>query len=396
MGGTAEFRWTMAAFAAAALSVALVDCSGGGAAKTAAATVPTPSVVSDVLNLDFNALPAYAARSFPVHYDAQVLRADNTPSGNPITDKGATLGRVLFYDKRLSTTGTISCASCHVQGNGFSDPAQFSSGVEPGVVGTRHAMPLGNARFYTPGSMFWDKRAPTLEAQTTQPIQNPIEMGYDADHGGMGALTAQMAALPYYPALFTLAYGDAGISEDRIQRALAQFVRSMVSTHSRWDDGAARNYDPNLPGKGLGRPNPDFSPSENRGMQLFFGPRDQGGLACAACHVAPTFALAGDAQSNGLDAGETVIFKSPSLKHADGAAHFMHDGRFASFAQVVEHYNSGVQEGPALDRRLRGPDGQPQRLNLSAADKAALVDFLNTLADPALPSDPRFSDPFKK
>ena len=373
-----------------------VGCAGGGA-STSKATVPTPSSVTAALNLDFNALPAYAAQAFPKHYDAQVFQVqDNTPSDNPITDKGATLGRVLFYDKRLSTTGTVACASCHVQADGFADTARFSSGVEPGVLGTRHAMRLGNARFYAPGSMFWDKRAPTLEAQTTQPIQNPIEMGYDAAHGGLPALETRMAGLSYYPALFSFVYGDAAITEDRIQKALSQFVRSLASTHSRWDDGAAKNYDPNLPGKGIGRPNPDFTASENRGMQLFFAPKNLGGLACAACHVPPTFALAGDARSNGLDAGETVIFKAPSLKHGGGPTRFMHDGRFGTFEEVVEHYNSGVQEGPALDRRLRGPDGLPQRLDLSAADKTALADFLRTLGDPALPSDPRFSDPFKK
>ena len=374
-----------------------VGCAGGGASTSSKTAVPTPSSVTAALNLDFNALPAYAAESFPRHYDAQVFQVqDNTPPDNPITDKGATLGRVLFYDKQLSTTGTVACASCHVQADGFSDMAQFSAGVEPGVLGTRHAMRLGNARFYAPGSMFWDKRAPTLEAQTTQPIQNPIEMGYDAAHGGLPALETKMAGLPYYPALFSFVYGDATITDDRIQKALSQFVRSLASTHSRWDDGAAQNYDPSLPGKGIGRPNPTFTASENRGMQLFFAPKNQGGLACAACHVAPSFALAGNAQSNGLDAGETTIFKAPSLKHGAGPMRFMHDGRFGTFEEVVEHYNSGVQDGPALDGRLRGPDGLPQRLNLSDADKTALEEFLRTLADPALPADARFSDPFKK
>jgi cytochrome c peroxidase len=389
-----DIRWTLAACAVSGLGLFLVDCGGG--ASAAPAPIATPAAVASALNLDFNALPAYSAESFPVHYDAQVLAGSNTPASDPITDKGATLGRVLFYDKQLSATGTVACASCHVQADGFADTAQFSAGVEPGVLGTRHAMRLGNARFYAPGSMFWDKRAPTLEAQSTQPIQNPIEMGFDADHGGLPALEAKMAGLPYYPPLFTFVYGDPAITDARIQQALAQFVRSLASTHSRWDDGAAKNYDPSLPGKGLGRPNPAFTASENRGMQLFFAPKNQGGLACAACHEAPTFALAFDARGNGLDPGETTVFKAPSLKHAPGAGRFMHDGRFSTFAEVVDHYDSGVQDGPALDNRLRGPDGQPQRLHLSSADKAALVDFLNTLEDPVLPSDPRFSDPFRK
>ncbi|HEU4951205.1 MAG TPA: cytochrome c peroxidase [Holophagaceae bacterium] len=395
-------RWTtwMRWIGAAALMspLAYVAC-GGGASGTGSqggtATVATPSAVTDVLDLNFNALPAYASEALPVHYDAQVQAGANTPGDDPITDKGATLGRVLFYDKALSTTGTISCATCHVQADGFAATSQFSEGVQAGVFGTRHAMRLGNARFYTPGSMFWDKRAPTLEAQTTQPIQNPIEMGFDADHGGLAALEAKLAARPYYPPLFTLAFGDPAITDDRIARALSQFVRSLVSSHSRWDDGAATTYDPTKPGKGLGLPKPNFTDAENRGQQLFFAPKAQGGAGCAACHVAPTFALNGDSQSNGLDAGETVIFKAPSLKHAPGAGRFMHDGRFATLAEVVAHYDHGVQDGPALDRRLRGPDGQPQRLNLSDADQAALVAFLETLEDPVLPTDSRFSDPFK-
>jgi len=121
-----------------------------------------------------------------------------------------------------------------------------------------------------------------------------------------------------------------------------------------------------------------------------------GATNCAACHVPPTFALVADSGSTGLDAGETRLFKSPSLKNVSLGSAFMHDGRFGSLEEVVEFYNSGVQEGPALDNRLRGSDGQPRRLNLTDADKAALVAFLKTLADPALVVDPRFSDPFRQ
>ncbi len=122
----------------------------------------------------------------------------------------------------------------------------------------------------------------------------------------------------------------------------------------------------------------------------------QGGLACAGCHIPPTFALAANSQSNGLDAGETRIFKSPSLKSVGKSLFFMHDGRFSSLEQVVEHYNSGVKDGTALDNRLRTPAGTPRVLNLSAADKAALVAFLRTLDDTTLASDPRFASPFRQ
>jgi cytochrome c peroxidase len=120
-----------------------------------------------------------------------------------------------------------------------------------------------------------------------------------------------------------------------------------------------------------------------------------GGAGCSACHPPPTFALTANSESNGLEAGETTIFKSPSLKNVAPSVAFMHDGRFATLDQVVEHHNSGVQAGPALDNRLKGPSGAPQRLNLSVADKAALVAFMRTLTDTSLNTDPRFSSPFR-
>lgn len=131
------------------------------------------------LNLDPNALYNYAAPAVPAYYDATVLPDDNTPAGNQINNAMATLGRVLFYDKQLSFNGTIACASCHQQNQGFGDTPRFSTGFTGGQT-TAHAMRLGNLRAYAPGSMFWDKRAASVEAQATQPIQNAVEMGFDA------------------------------------------------------------------------------------------------------------------------------------------------------------------------------------------------------------------------
>lgn len=369
----------------------------GGDANTAQGdSAPANPGVAEYLNLDLQSLPNYANAAFPVHYDAELFRRlDNTPPDNPITDRGATLGRVLFHDKRLSVNDTVSCASCHMQPRGLGDSAKFSLGFEGAVTGA-HSMRLGNARFYAPGTMFWDKRAPTLEFQATQPIQNSVEMGFDAAHGGLPALLAKMRTLPYYPELFTFVFGDAAITEDRIQRVLAQFVRSMASTHSRWDEGAALAYNPAAPNKGLGAPLPNFTPSENRGQQLFFAPPNQGGAGCAGCHEAPSFTLNANARSNGLQVGETTIFKAPSLKNSPATGPYMHDGSQPTLVAVVDHYDHGIEDGPALDPRLRGPNGQPRRLNLGATDKAALVDFLRTLEDPVLNSDSRFANPFKK
>ena len=393
-----------------AMTVLLAACGGGGtdaapasavaaspADTTAAPAAATGSPVAAALpglNIDLANLPNYAAPVLPAYYDASVLADDNTPASNRATNAAATLGRVLFYDRQLSLNNTVSCASCHQQAQGFGDPRRFSLGFAGGAT-TAHAMRLGNVRWYAPGSMFWDKRAASLEAQATQPIQHPVEMGFDAAAGGLPALFARLQALPYYPSLFTAAFGDASVTEDRVQRALAQFQRAMVATNSRWDAGYAANYNPALPADGLGAPSAGFPLQEERGRQLFIQGRGQGGLACAACHVPPTFALAANSRSNGLDAGETTVFKSPSLKSVSRSGAFMHDGRFSSLEQVVEHYNSGVQDGPALDNRLQAGNA-PRRLNLTDADKAALVAFLRTLDDTALPADPNFASPFTK
>jgi cytochrome c peroxidase len=255
-------------------------------------------------------------------------------------------------------------------------------------------MRLANVRYYSPGSMFWDKRAASVELQASQPIQNPIEMGFDSTHGGMAALLPKLQAIGYYQELFTFAYGDAAVTEVRLQDALAQFERSMVSVNSTWDAGFAQVYDPSLPDQGRSLPVPTLDAQQDRGRALFMGGPGVG-VGCAACHQPPSFALAANSLSNGLDAGETTIFKAPSLKNVGVAMAFMHDGRFATLAEVVEHYSSGVQDGPALDARLKRPDGSPRNLNLSANDKAALVAFLMTLTDTALLADPKFATPFK-
>ncbi|MBX3659231.1 MAG: hypothetical protein KF740_12415 [Ramlibacter sp.] len=347
------------------------------------------------VNLDLGNLFNYAAPTLPAYYGGGVANNDNTPANNTANNAVATLGRVLFYDKRLSVNNTVACASCHQQTQGFADSSRFSTGFAGGLT-TAHAMRLGNVRYYAPGTMFWDKRAASVEDQATQPIQHPVEMGFDASNGGLAALLTKMQSLPYYPELFTFAFGDGTLSEQRIQRALAQFQRSMVAVSSRWDDGYAQTFNPAANDNGLNTPIAGFTAQENRGRQLFMGNANQGGLNCAACHAPPTFALTANSRSNGLDAGETTIFKSPSLKNVGMSAAFMHDGRFSSLEQVVEHYNSGVKDGPALDNRLRGGNGAPRVLNLPESDKAALVAFLRTLNDTSLPNDPKFSSPFRQ
>jgi len=393
-------------------AMTLIACGGGGGSDTSTATASAPAVASaataatsssagnlvlsplaaSVLQLDGRQLPDYMPK-LPAHF-AGVEAQDNTPAGAVSSPVMATLGRVLFYDKMLSVNGQVSCASCHQQGEGLGDTARFSTGVD-GRLGGAHAMRLANVRYYQPATMFWDKRAASLEAQSTMPVQNPLEMGFDASHGGIAAAVQQLERQPYYRDLFTAAYGDAAITEPRIQGALALFVRSMVSTNSRWDDGAAQVFDGTLPDKGFGKPFPNFTEQENRGKQLFMASRADGGQNCAGCHAPPTFALT-NSGTNGLDAGDTVRRKSPSLKNVAKSGAFMHDGRFSTLEQVVEHYSSGVQDGPALDGRLKGADGLALKPNLSQADKDALVAFLRTLSDPMLSADARFTDPFRE
>lgn len=363
---------------------AATDTVGNGAVRAA--------LVIDPANL-----PVYAGVGLPAFYTAAVRqREDRTPLSNPITNAGATLGRVLFFDTRLSISQAVSCASCHAVESTFGDSARFSLGFD-GVRRTSvHSMRLVNARFNESARYFWDRRAPTLEAQTTQPVQDGLEMGFDAAHGGIDAALTRLRSSTFYARLFRLAFGDSSISEDRVQRALAQYVRAITSTQSRWDVAYAQIAPPgNLPPNFLA-PLPGFSAEESRGQQLFIQTVNAGGAGCAACHVPPTYSLSAASRSNGLDAGETRVFRSPSLKNVGLSRRHMHDGRFDSLAAVVAFYNADVRAGPALDPRLLNGTGQPRRLNLSAADQAALVAFLRTLSDSSVLSDPRFRDPFRR
>jgi cytochrome c peroxidase len=182
--------------------------------------------------------------SAPANYSKQetpnYITKDNTPAGNRITDLGATLGRVLLYDRRLSHNNTISCSSCHRQERAFGDPAQANVGVA-GTTG-RHSMRLINARLATERRFFWDERATSAEDQATQPIRDHFEMGFSGTDGDpeFSDLVAKLSAIEEYEVLFTGVFGDAAVTEDRVQRALAQFVRSIQSFDREYDIGRAQ------------------------------------------------------------------------------------------------------------------------------------------------------------
>lgn len=317
----------------------------------------------------------------------------NTPANNPITNYGATLGRVLFYDVKLSANNTKACASCHQQGFSFSDPAQFSAGFNGGQT-TRNSMSLLNARYYPNGHFFWDERSASAEAQASRPIVNPVEMGLT-----MPAVVSKLQGINYYPALFQQAFGSPTIDSARIVRALAQFVRSIVSYQTKYDLGRAA-FPPNQNPGAVAFAN--YTAAENQGKQIFFGPGN-----CAACHGTETFTAPGS-RNNGLDlvytdngvgtitgnAGQNGAFKVPSLRGIELSGPYMHDGRFATLEQVVEHYNSQVKPNVNLSPQLRAPNGTPRRLNLTAAQKSALVAFLKTLTDTGIAGDVKFSNPF--
>ncbi len=360
--------------------------------------VAAPARQQDLLSTTAEALKLpgspfnYAAPVLPPSYlTPQITGQDNTPANNAVTDAGATLGRALFYDKRLSTNGTVSCSSCHQQQAGFSDPKKFSVGFNGGLTG-RNSMGLSNARYYPRGRFFWDERAATLEDQVLQPIQNPVEMGMT-----LPTLVTRLSTEPFYTNLFAKAFRTSEVNTNRISLALAQFVRSMVSTQTRYDAGVTNGF-------------ASFTAQENLGRQIFLG--QVGNATCAACHGTDTFTVP-NIFNNGLEfpfvdrgvgaitgrAQDEGLFKTPSLRSIALTAPYMHDGRFATLEEVVEFYNSGVVDNPNLAPQLRNPPGQgapgaPRRLNLTVQQKAALVAFIKTLTDTALATDAKFSDPF--
>ncbi|MCO6493873.1 MAG: c-type cytochrome [Phaeodactylibacter sp.] len=324
-----------------------------------------------------------------------------------INNAKATLGRVLFYDNKLSRNQAVSCASCHHQQLAFSDDKAFSEGFD-GQLTLRNSLALGSvANFkssYEGGGgnnagpptqrqfFFWDERAHSIAEQSSLTIQDDIEMGMD-----LNELAGRLEQVPYYRVLFNKAYNTEAVSPAMITDALQEFLNSIVSTRTRFDDGLA------AAGGDESRDFSSFTAKENQGKALFI-------QHCASCHGANMSVSRESLANNGLDEtytdpGVGAItgnpadigkFKVPFLRNVALTAPYMHDGRFATLDEVVEHYNSGVNKHQNLDHRLRAPDGDsPRRLNLSSDDKAALVAFLETLTDEELVTASRFEDPFR-
>ncbi|MFP9116588.1 cytochrome-c peroxidase [Flavobacterium sp. RNTU_13] len=342
-------------------------------------------------------LPAYFNTNDGGLLPSAVTGIDNTPQDNPITDDGATLGRVLFYDRNLSLNRSTACASCHRPEAAFADSSPFSSGLYGGKT-KRNSISLINSRFYKRGRFFYDERASSLEAQVLMPMLDHTEMDMTAD-----LVLQRVREQDYYADLFVKAFGSGTVSSERIASALSQFIRSIVSFKSKYDEGRAQV-------SRMVDPFPNFSVQENRGKELFLKSYADGGVSCYACHttegfVAPPMGMG----NNGLDAlsvndlgaysfygNESLkgAFKIPTLRNIVHSAPYMHDGRFRTLRQVIEFYNNGVQPHPNLSPLLKGVDGLPRKLNLSENDIQALIAFLYTLNDTSLQSDPRWLDPF--
>ncbi|MCB9316262.1 MAG: c-type cytochrome [Lewinellaceae bacterium] len=328
-------------------------------------------------------------------------------SVRPVDYDKATLGRVLFYDKKLSKDGTISCASCHKQELAFADNAKVSTGVF-GRVGDRNSIALGSVLSFSayygtdlfgPSGIpfFWDNRANTASDQNMASMTNPKEM--DMSHADIvNAVQAQ----PYYEPLFRMAYGSNQITEARVSEAIAEFVNGIGSFKSKFDVEAEKALGYNAYSYLEKNNFSGFSAAENRGKLIYLE-------NCASCHSATQSRPEMMKANNGLDAttvdagvggitnstDDMAMFKVPLLRNIELTAPYMHDGRFNTLEQVVEHYSTGIQYHPNLSTELRAGGAQAKKMNFSTQDKSDLVAFLKTLTDQELLTDKRYANPFK-
>ncbi|UCS91788.1 cytochrome-c peroxidase [Echinicola marina] len=324
------------------------------------------------------------------------------PADNPLTEKGVELGRMLFYEKQLSADGSISCASCHQQSKAFTDGLQFSKGVN-GASGDKNAMSLANLHWTS--RFFWDGRAKTLEEQALEPISDIREMNLE-----IGEAVDRLQADKDYPEQFELAFETDQISPELIGKAIAQFMRTLISGDSKFDQWIKGEI--------------ELSSTEQAGMELFFTHPDPSlqirGGNCGDCHLG--FLTSGDRNgllgfhNNGLDNDDNLNqglasvtgknsdrgkFKAPTLRNIALTAPYMHDGRFETLEEVLDHYNEHIQINSNLDILILEASNEPIKpredikLHLSPSEKEAIIAFLHTLTDEKFITNPKFSDPFK-
>ncbi len=322
------------------------------------------------------------------HYD---LPPPQLPGDNQLTQQSVKLGRMLFYEPMLSNDGSQTCASCHMQSTAFSDTNRFSIGVE-GLPGNRQAMGVFNMAWNT-NEFFWDGRAHLLRHQALLPIQDPLEMNETLSNVVQKLSDSQM-----YRDQFIRAFGDDQVSPNRISLALEQFMLTIVSGRSKYDQYLAGTA--------------ELTESELRGLELFmteynpFFP-ELSGADCQHCHGGPNFEN-DQYMNNGLDEdadftdlgregvtknpADRAKFKVTSLRNVELTPPYMHDGRFATLEEVVDHYNEGIKTSTTVDPALLAT--QNSGLMLTDQDKTDLVNFLKTLTDHEMTTDSEFSDPF--
>jgi len=349
-----------------------------------------------------------------------------------LSDHIPTLGRVLFYDPRLSINNTVSCGSCHKQALAFSDNTAFSRGFENRIT-PRNSMPIQNIIsdvfkgesvlidssggtvvidtiftdegitylpgvvvppdfFVQPTKLFWDGRESDLQTMVTRPIMNHIEMGIH----DMDVLALKLSTIPEYKHLFNNAFNDEQVSKEKIATALSSFLLSIRSNQSKFDksvtfQNTSNQADPNV-NRFL------LNAQEELGRRLFFDK-----FNCNSCHESNGFADIG-LDANPKDAGFSAVtgnnndagmFKIPSLRNVELTGPYMHDGRFKTLEEVLEHYSHGIKNSPNLDARFKGVDGKTKQLNMSQAEIKAITAFLTTLTDYEMINDPKLANPFK-
>ena len=386
----------LAAVGAVEVTVTASDAFGGTFDDIFLIAAPAPLPGSPTLpatNLVYQDEQLPLPYVFRLSSQSRLPLFDQQRDGNRTTDEGATLGRVLFHDKRLSITNTVACASCHHQSHGFASPEAFNTGVL-GIPLRRNSMGLANARYNIQHSWFSDMRATSIEEVARIAMENSEEMG-----SSLSMTTAKVQAASFYAPLFQAAFGAPEITGPRVLAAIEQYVQSLISYRSKFDRACSSMTNDPLDCSLV------LSAQEMRGLDIF---RGAGNQHCDSCHGLPGAANIWQA-NNGLDAvvtdpgttrpamqrdGSEGVFRPASLRNVALTAPYMHDGRFATLREVIDHYDHGVQDSVNLDPFLRS-NGAPIRMNLSDADKDALEAFLRTLTDDDMISDPRFADPFQ-
>ena len=314
-----------------------------------------------------------------------LLLPPSVPTDNPQTIEGIALGRKLFYEPLLSNDGTQACANCHLAEKSFSDPNRFSTGIT-GEMGTRNAMPIVNLAWNFQNRFLWDGGAYSLEDQVDDPIENPIEMNNTWPN-----VVATLQATSEYPDLFEQAFGTTTITREFVAKAIAQFERTLISGNSRFDQYLLGD-------------NNAITAQEINGFNVFM---DENRGDCFHCHGNEFNPLwTNNAfHNNGLDASFEDLglggvtgdpldygkFKSPTLRNLAYTAPYMHDGRFATLDEVINHYSEGLVYSNTIDPLMKNiAEGGAQ---LTDSDKADLKAFLLSLSEPGFTTNPAFLNP---